>query len=1020
MSRGMDCRTTRDCLGEYLDATLPEIVRERVDAHLLDCRDCSRHLSELEYVELRLRKALVPMEPSADFSRNLVERLNDASAESWDLVEVPSESFTASVMGRIQEEIAETEGGVEHGLLPKRNRLPLIRVGMLLAASLLVVLGVLLFRGGFGLNFQPEERGMASLFRVEALDGRALLMDAPSLHVGLEGNLDVGLPETKHLEDPARGLLSKGHPGKKGSSSGVDTQVGGRQTPGQSAEGVAPVKGTELQPGNPIPIGKEVLVLHGEATISARAAQGGILIPRWKLVADAGSRLAFEGASRSHLRRGRLRISRSDSGRDGGAPGFFLGFPGGGGLLLKQGTAEIHVSQDSWALAAGLPEGSAKIQVDLEEGEAFLVDLSGSPQRKLLPGDRAMMRPFEPLRISHGAGVADILSRSADPLRNASSLPVEKGRSSEIRGRLQGSSGNPIAGRAIRLVLPQQVLEGRSNSSGMFGFMPRVEDVVLGAYLSVVVDGTQTVLRFELPPLRPGSRVELTVTLPPIRSLDARILDADGLPLVGAGLRLYQWEPLLKRLVPLGKRFMTTGPTGRAKLVGLPLPREDQRLLLVVEPKDSPLFVGYLDRASLLRKGREGREWVVRSPKLLSVFLEAPGQRRIQVEERPQGPADSLLVRRRELRVVGGRVEIKVALPAPEKLRWWMQDSVGSRVQEGRIVRDGQGARVIAEAPDRLQVQVLDVRGEGISGRRFVLRRKGDGLPVSFGETADGGFATLGFVDARRDLEFQVLDQGHYRSFDLPKTGDLLVARLSFGRIALDGSLGVDFKSELDRMGLRLVGPLAQWRPFSLKNVSVGDGAWKEQRGDSRGKLLGDLQLSLNAGGGARVVPSARVYLLSERGGLALLGVSDLLGLLKVRNLPAGSLLHLLVVHPEEGAATAELLLKPGETRHMLLELQAMEHLGGELPKLSSPEASPPFVEVEVLEGPFAGTRTVAIPGPDGRIDVPGLPAGGSYRFRFGTFEASLAVPESGSPSASPLEESPRVLRRNSWKPVAK
>ena len=160
------------------------------------------------------------------------------------------------------------------------------------------------------------------------------------------------------------------------------------------------------------------------------------------------------------------------------------------------------------------------------------------------------------------------------------------------------------------------------------------------------------------------------------------------------------------------------------------------------------------------------------------------------------------------------------------------------------------------------------------------------------------------------------------------------------------------------------------------------------------------------------MVPSARVYLLSEDGGLALLGTSDLLGQLKVVDLPVERVLHLLVVHSEEGAAMAELMLKSGETRRLLLELQALRRVGGTLPKGSGGESGSRFVEVEILGGPFGGTRTVAIPGADGRIDLKDLPAGGSYRFRYEGYEARLTAPGD--------TKSMEVLGEKSWKPVAK
>jgi hypothetical protein len=967
-------------------------------------------LGELEYVELRLKKALVPMEPSADFSRNLIERLNDAAEESWAVVEEPSDSFTSTVMDRIQEEITEE--------VSPRNWKPLIRAGMLLAASVLVFLGVFLFRGDLGSGFLPEEGRTATLFQLESMEGKALLLDGPRMNLGMalgmeEGSLFSGFPNGE------TNSLSKGSAPHSRKPTSSDAKSSGSD--GIGSKGHAPSR-QELVPGNSIPLGKDLVVQGGEATILARASLGGTLVPGWQMVVGAGSQLGFEKATRSVLRKGRVRISRSEHGQgaggdpsslssNGGPGSFFLGFPGGGGLLLPMGKAEIDVSDDPWAVATGLPDGASKIQVDLLEGEGFLVDISGNALQKLLPGDRVLMRPFEPLRISHRSGVSDILSEGTSGLRSAQSPSQSQGKLSILQGRFRTTSGSLAPGMRLRLVLPHKTIEGFTDPSGSFSFSLQVDEIVFGAFLSVTVSGTPGVLRFEVPPLRPGGEIDLHLTLPSIESLPTRILNPDGTPMVGAKLRLYQWEPLLGRLVSLEAGSLVSDPAGRVHFAGVPLPQVDQRILLVVDPREGPLFVGYLDRSTYQRLQRKGEEWLVTSPQLLSVLLEAPGVSRIQIEERPNGPARSLLLRRREQKVVGGRARIKLALPAPKTIRWWTKDAEGARVHEGRIVFGGaEGARVLTRETDRLQVQVLDSRGEGLSGRAFLLLRRKDGVPVLFGKTAKGGFANLILVDPRKDLELRVADQGHFRSFDLPSTGDLLVARISFGRIALEGGTSVERAMEASYQSLNWVGPLRDWRPFSWKD------SWKESRkGGASVEGVGTLQLSLTAGGGARVVPSARVYLLSEEGGLALLGASDLLGQLRIMELPAGPVLRLLVVHPDEGVALAELMIKAGETRRMVLELLARRRVEGDLPPGSKNQLGSRFVEVEVLGGPFSGTRTVTIPGVDGKIDLKDLPAGPGYRFRYGEFEAHL-LPSLASKKAGDLE----ILDPQSWKRVAK
>ncbi|HHI80174.1 MAG TPA: zf-HC2 domain-containing protein [Planctomycetes bacterium] len=1009
MTRPMTCRTARECLGEYLDQDCPEIVRERLEAHLLSCRDCSRHLSELEYVELRLRKALVPMEPSADFSRNLVARLNDAAEEDsanepWGPVEVPPESFTASVMGRIQEEFSAPEP-------PSRNWKPLLRAGMLVAAGVLVLLGVFLFRGGLGHGLTPEEEGVAALFQVEAVEGRVFLMDAPSMQVGLGLNELGG--ETPLLPPEAKTSL------------------------GSESQGKGP-KGRELREGSPIPVGKELFVQGGEARIRARPPKGGSLSEGWSLLAAAGSKIGFEvpkgGALRATLRRGQVRVSglsglsgpsEHENRRAGGEDSsFYMGFPGGGGVLLRKGKAEIRVSEDPWARATGLPEGASRIQVDLEEGEALLLGVSGEPLQTLLPGDRALMRPFEPLRIVHRAGAADLLSAGKGPGREPQSPAAGFEGRVVIQGQLRTELGAVVSARRLRLALPDEALEGATGPDGSFRFAPRVDEAVLGAFLSVELPGSRTWLRFELPPLRPGNKIQFDLRLPRVQGLRVWIRDAHAKPMPDARLRAFLWEPLLKRLVPLGRPDQRSGPTGRARLVGLPRPKAEERILLVVEPRNAPLFVAYLDRSAFQRLERDGGAWSVMSPPLLRVLLEAPGFARLRVEERPQGPARDLLLRRRAYKLTAGRVWIQVPLPAPKTIRWWTRDARELRVHEGRLLlEEGKEARVVPQKPDRLQVQVLNERGEGLAGRPFVLVRRRDNTPVFFGETDKSGFATLLLADPRASLELRIADslggEGRLRSFDLPRRGDLLVARLSFGRItvARGASQGLGFSGGLPGegalQGLRLLGKGMEWRPLGLKRFAGG------ARAD---KTLGGLELSLSAGGGARVVPSARVYLLSGEGGLAFLGTSDLLGQLRVEGLPTGMVLRILVVHGEEGEVLAEVMLRPGEMRRLLLELHARTRVQGNLPTGAAVPGGSRFVEVEVLGGPFAGTRTVAIPDEEGRIDLPDLPAGSAYRFRYETYEARLPAQGYGTGSPmSPGEGGEReFLKQGAWKRLTK
>jgi len=80
----MDCRDFQENHFAFVDDTLPGIELVGMQMHLLECEKCARHDASVRR-SLMLFRNLAPIEPSADFSSRLQEKLDlvraaDASA----------------------------------------------------------------------------------------------------------------------------------------------------------------------------------------------------------------------------------------------------------------------------------------------------------------------------------------------------------------------------------------------------------------------------------------------------------------------------------------------------------------------------------------------------------------------------------------------------------------------------------------------------------------------------------------------------------------------------------------------------------------------------------------------------------------------------------------------------------------------------------------------------------------------------------------------------------------------------
>ena len=126
----VNCDSLRPLLFAFVDGDLEPADKTRVEEHVHSCRDCGTELSRVELETLRLREALVPMEPSTDFTQSVMDQVRKiaASADSGE----PPRDFTENVMSRVRREAGVPE--------PERRGWVL---AVLTAAALLLLLPVL-------------------------------------------------------------------------------------------------------------------------------------------------------------------------------------------------------------------------------------------------------------------------------------------------------------------------------------------------------------------------------------------------------------------------------------------------------------------------------------------------------------------------------------------------------------------------------------------------------------------------------------------------------------------------------------------------------------------------------------------------------------------------------------------------------------------------------------------------------------------------------------------------------------
>ncbi|MCB9882878.1 MAG: zf-HC2 domain-containing protein [Planctomycetes bacterium] len=132
-ARSRECRKCDSLLVAYCDRELEGRLRDWVDEHVVACKRCGIELSCIELETLRLREALVPMEPPVDFTDAVMDRVRDALAHE-SVVEPPrsvrGRGFTSRVLDQVREDLGEAP--------PVRNHRAR-RIAVALAAAVVLV-----------------------------------------------------------------------------------------------------------------------------------------------------------------------------------------------------------------------------------------------------------------------------------------------------------------------------------------------------------------------------------------------------------------------------------------------------------------------------------------------------------------------------------------------------------------------------------------------------------------------------------------------------------------------------------------------------------------------------------------------------------------------------------------------------------------------------------------------------------------------------------------------------------------
>lgn len=200
-ARASDCRKCDSLLVPYCDHELDSKLRDWVDEHVVNCKRCGIELSCVELESLRLREALVPMEPSLDFVNSVMDRVRDVVATEAS-VEPPSSvtgsDFTSRVLNQVRRDLGEPDEALGSSRRPSSWGPSRIAVALLAAAVLVAALTL-----PFLVNDPVEPKAAAGTWFVVRAENAGPLRVGDALRLPLRETLRGGVLEIENGNDGA-------------------------------------------------------------------------------------------------------------------------------------------------------------------------------------------------------------------------------------------------------------------------------------------------------------------------------------------------------------------------------------------------------------------------------------------------------------------------------------------------------------------------------------------------------------------------------------------------------------------------------------------------------------------------------------------------------------------------------------------------------------------------------------------------------------------------------------------------
>ncbi len=660
------CRAVRGLLFAYCDSELTPVQREQVDEHVTACRSCGMELSRCELELMRLREVLVPMEPTAQFTQNVMESVREIVAR--EAAHAPPQGFTRKVMDRVREEA---------GVSPTPSRLG--RWG-LRSWSARPHAGP-----HAGAHAGAHAGGRRPLGARVLIAAAAVLLAVISVVIALRNPAgETGAVRADWIVASVVG------------SDGLGSDVLGSDVLGSDAAGI-------VQAGNVLDVQHRFHWDDELVVVEARSAGSGD--GRWRI--EFRGRTQVEFVARGHLRvdEGDVRLVRME----GSAP-ILLEGPSGEFLRMtgsardpestEPGAGDFDVEIDrveheSGALAA---TGLRRVRLRVREGRVSLRQSALADPVVVDAGFQAWLEPLRPLRIEplHGRALRE------RPV--AASKPVRPARELHIRGYVTDVERNGVGGARVTLHVhgrgPTEVL---ARADGLFDLraeLPRMtrETPEREMWLSARADDRDDLAMVPFHPLtrRPeaGEVLFESVQLTRSQKFRGRVVAAAGAPVRDARVRVLRYDSFFGRARFLTQSDAHTDGAGRFRLSRLVRERRGETTVLLIEPKGAPPYAAYGLLSGVLAQG--GGEHVVRvsAPRQVELRVLDSGSRFVWVERRPAGPAGRFYRNVEKLALAPSARTLHVEIGAGERVRWWEDRGTGSPVlgHEAKIAQIPTGS----------------------------------------------------------------------------------------------------------------------------------------------------------------------------------------------------------------------------------------------------------------------------------------------------------------------------------------